>query len=196
ARVAPSASPANAAWQAHAKELRGELANLEREIAFKEQEQQRLQGVIQVYQSRVDAAPTRESELVELTRDYDTLQKAYTSLLEKREESMISANLERRRIGEQFKIVDRARQPDRPFKPNRPLLIALGVLSGLALGISLAGFLEFFDTTLRSDADVVQALALPALAIVPVIKPARRALGLFSHVWTKTPSIRSDHSLA
>src|SRR5262249_43276350 len=76
------------------------------------------------------------------------------------------------------------------------LLIALGVLGGLGLGLSLAGLLEFFDSTMRSDADVVQALALPALAIVPVIKPARRALGLFPFVWTTAPSIRNDHSLA
>ena len=61
------------------------------------------------YQASVDAVPTRESELIELTRDYETLQSIYTSLLSKREDSKIAANLERRQIGEQFKILDPAR---------------------------------------------------------------------------------------
>ena len=55
--------------------------------------------------------PKRESELVELTRDYTTLQTTYQSLLAKREESKIAANLERRNIGEQFKVLDPARVP-------------------------------------------------------------------------------------
>jgi polysaccharide chain length determinant protein (PEP-CTERM system associated) len=191
---APLVSPADATLRAHVQELRTELSNLDSDIAFKEQEQQQLRSVIQDYQSRVDAAPARESDLLELTRDYDTLQKAYVSLLEKREESMISANLERRRIGEQFKIVEPARQPDRPFKPNRPLLVLLGALGGLALGVALAGLLEFLDTTLRSDADVVHALALPALAIVPVIKPAGAKRDWFPFSTTSAPSILSNRS--
>ena len=60
-------------------------------------------------------APTRESELVELTRDYATLQGLYSSLLAKKEESKIAANLERRQIGEQFKLLDPARLPERPI---------------------------------------------------------------------------------
>ncbi len=50
--------------------------------------------------------PTRESELVELTRDYSTLRSRTISLLKKREDSKLAANLERRQIGEQFKILD------------------------------------------------------------------------------------------
>ena len=52
---------------------------------------------------------------MELTRDYSTLQAAYTSLLMKREDSMIAANLERRQIGEQFRILDPASRPEKPY---------------------------------------------------------------------------------
>jgi len=51
-------------------------------------------GVGNKYQHRVDASPTRESELIELTRDYDTLQKIYTSLLTKSEDAKVAANVE------------------------------------------------------------------------------------------------------
>ena len=71
------------------------------------------------YQAKVDVVPTRESELVELTRDYSTLQAAYTSLLTKREDSKIAANLERRQIGEQFRILDPASLPERPYNQTQ-----------------------------------------------------------------------------
>ena len=71
---------------------------------------------------RVDAVPTRESELIAITRDYDTLQTLYRSLLAKKEDSKIAENLEQRQVIEQFKIVDPPHQPERPFSPNRPLI--------------------------------------------------------------------------
>ena len=37
-------------------------------------EEARLKQTIAAYQAKVDIVPTRESELVELTRDYSTLQ--------------------------------------------------------------------------------------------------------------------------
>ena len=71
------------------------------------------------YQRRVDAVPGHESELTGLMRDYDTLQKIYADLLAKKENSQISANLERQQVGEQFKVLDPARLPEKPFSPNR-----------------------------------------------------------------------------
>ena len=41
------------------------------------EEEDRLRGLIAGYQGRLDALPTRESELAELTRDYATLQASY-----------------------------------------------------------------------------------------------------------------------
>jgi outer membrane lipoprotein SlyB len=87
------------------------------------------------YQARVDAAPTRESELVALTRDYDTLQKVYTNLLAKKEDSKVAANLERRQAGEQFRVLDPARLPERPFSPNRMRMNLMGAVAGLAVGL-------------------------------------------------------------
>ena len=67
----------------------------------------------------------RESELVELTRDYSTMQAAYTNLLVKREDAMLAANLERRQIGEQFKLLDTASMPERPYNQTQ----RLGIMS-------------------------------------------------------------------
>ena len=87
---------------------------------------------------RIAAIPARETELVELTRDYETLRQIYTGLLTKNENARASANLERRQIGEQFRLLEPARLPERPISPNRPQIYTMGALGGLALGLGLA----------------------------------------------------------
>ena len=150
--------------------LKAEIQTLDLQLAEKESRRREFVAQISGYDSRIAAVPARESELSSLTRDYETLQKMYTDLLAKREQSKVAANLERRQIGEQFNVLDPARLPERPFSPNRPLMILAGLAAGLAFGVGLAGLLEFRDTTLRSDADIRATLALPLLGELPVIQ--------------------------
>jgi polysaccharide biosynthesis transport protein len=152
--------------------VREELENLDRQITAKEAQEVHLKEVIAEYQRRVEASPTRESELSELTRDYTTIQALYSSLLTKNEDAKISANLERRQIGEQFRTLDAPRLPAKPFSPNRPRIIGLGALFGLAFGVATAALFEYRDTTLKTDEDVMTALALPVLALIPVMRSA------------------------
>jgi polysaccharide chain length determinant protein (PEP-CTERM system associated) len=169
--------PTNAVVMDYAKRKRltdakAELDNLDREIQAKLAEEQRLRSVLGMYQARIEATPVRESELASLTRDYETLSQTYRSLLQKKEESEISANLERRQIGEQFKILDPARMPEKPESPDRPKLYLIAILAALAIGIGLATAAEYFDRTLRTEADVRAALNLMVLATVPYMRDA------------------------
>lgn len=150
--------------------LKAEIQALDLQLAEKETRRRDFASQITNYDSRIAAVPARESELSSLTRDYETLQKMYTDLLSKREQSKVAANLERRQIGEQFNVLDPARLPERPFSPNRPVLLLASLAVGLAFGAGIAGLLEFRDTTLRSDADIRAALALPLLGELPVIQ--------------------------
>ena len=134
----------------------------------------RLKQTIASYQAKIDVVPTRESELVELTRDYSTLQTGYTNLLTKREDSQISANLERRQIGEQFQVLDPASLPQRPYNEGQRLAtMSVGVVGGLVFGLFLIGFLEYRDTSFRREEDVVRVLTVPVLALIPVMASDR-----------------------
>jgi uncharacterized protein involved in exopolysaccharide biosynthesis len=165
-RPAP-ASPAQAARAARLKELQIELESLDRRIAQKEAQEQQLRRIVASYQARIEAIPSRESELTALMRDYDTLQKQYTSLLAKREDAKIAADLERRQGGEQFRILDPARVPEVPFSPNRPRITFIGAAAGLFLALGLIGLAQYRDNSFRTEDEVVQVLALPVVALVP-----------------------------
>jgi len=170
AKAAPPPDPNDP--RRRVRNLRDEMDTIDRQVAAKELEETRLQGVIADYQRRVEATPTRESELIELTRDYSTIQGMYRSLLSKNEDAKISANLERRQIGEQFKVVDAAKLPEAPFSPDRRKIVTLGIFFGLTFGAGFVVLLEYRDTTLKTDEDVLTALALPVLAVVPLIESA------------------------
>jgi hypothetical protein len=117
--------------------------------------------------------------LTELTRDYSTLQNMYSTLLAKQEEAKIAANLERRQVGEQFKLLDPARIAEQPFTPNRRQIILMGVLVGLALGVGLIALLEYRDRSFKTASEVAEQLRIPVLAVVSLMESdaeRRRAL--------------------
>lgn len=154
------------------REMRAEIESLDRQVEFKESEGRRIRGLIADYQGKLEAVPGVESAWIALTRDYDTLQETYKNLLQKSENSKVAANLEQRQIGEQFRIVDPARVPERPFSPNRLQITGVAFSLSLAVGLGLIALLEFFDTTMKSETDVLGALALPVLAVVPLVATA------------------------
>ena len=77
---------------------------------------------------------------------YETLKEGYRALLVKQQEAQISANLERRQIGEQFRILDPARLPEQPVGPSRLRVGVIGALAGLAIGLVLVAFRRSSNT--------------------------------------------------
>jgi polysaccharide chain length determinant protein (PEP-CTERM system associated) len=166
---AATASAQSKAAASRLATLRLEAEELRARQKTRKQEETRLQGLIGSYAARVEAAPGLESAMTELMRDYNTIREQYDQLNKKSEESKLAVNLERRQIGEQFRVIDGARFPERPVSPDRLRLNLLGLLSGLGLGLVLAGFLEYRDTTLKTDDDVIASLQLPVLAVIPAM---------------------------
>jgi succinoglycan biosynthesis transport protein ExoP len=64
-------------------------------------------------------------------------------------------------------IVDRAVPGLRPVRPNKPLNIALGIIIGLVVGVGLAFFIEYLDTSVKTIDDVERSLQCPVLGVIP-----------------------------
>jgi protein tyrosine kinase modulator len=167
-------SPAEAARQKRVRDLNADLAVIDHQIAANQVEESNLKQTISSYQSKVDAVPTRQAELMELTRDYKTVQEAYNTLLLKQQDSKLASNLERRQGGEQFRILDPASFPEKPYNHLLRLQVAVGgSIAGLLLGLALVGFLEYRDSSFKTEEDVLRVLSLPILALVPQLVSER-----------------------
>jgi polysaccharide chain length determinant protein (PEP-CTERM system associated) len=150
-----------------------QLAERRREIQTIRQRQQVVVAQIKDYEKRVERTPHREQQLAMVLRDYENVQRSYQALLDKRQEAKIAESLERRQKAEIFRILDPANFPERPYQPNRALLILLGIAGGLAAGIGLAVFREQLDASIKTETDLVEAsTGVPVLAVVPFVTPS------------------------
>jgi uncharacterized protein involved in exopolysaccharide biosynthesis len=80
-------------------------------------------------------AARKDDEVRVLGLEAEVLDAAYKSLLEKRAESGVRMALDRRQIGEQFKVLDRARVPEHPLGPTRASATGVGAVVGAVLGL-------------------------------------------------------------
>jgi succinoglycan biosynthesis transport protein ExoP len=65
------------------------------------------------------------------------------------------------------KIWEKAEPSLYPAKPNVPAYMALAALVGLIIGIGLAFFIEYLDTSVKTLDDVEKYLEVPVLAVIP-----------------------------
>lgn len=88
------------------------------------------------------------------------------SLLRRESETGVEARLKGLRTSN-IRIVDRARVPVRPSKPNKKMNLALALVLGLFGGVGLAFVFELLDTSVKTAQDVEKYSGLPTLGIVP-----------------------------
>ena len=136
------------------------------ELASLKERERQLEQQIRTYERWIANAPQREQELAVLLRDYENIQRNYQVLLDKKLNAQISENLEKKQKGEQFRILDPANLPEKPYKPD-PIKIGLGgILVGLLGGIALAFGREALDTSIRRPEELERFLPFSILSSI------------------------------
>lgn len=124
---------------------------------------------IAVYNRRLENTPKREQELALIARDYETTKQLFQSLLAKRGEADMAADLEQRQKSEQFRILAGAAVPSSPAGPNRLRLLLVGLLAALGTSGLAVLLAENLDTSYRRLDEVRMALPVPVLSVIPSI---------------------------
>lgn len=173
-QAAADGSPAGTAASASSlrrdfqiRDLRAQIDTIDRRIGSNQEQVRQLRARIDDYSRRIDATPLRESEMATLSRDHDDTKKLYSSLLVKRQEAGMAANLEQKDLGDRFRLIESAQLPEMPSSKSRRSQFLLGLLAALGLAVGLGAFLEYRDTSIRSELDITAALGLPVLALIP-----------------------------
>jgi uncharacterized protein involved in exopolysaccharide biosynthesis len=148
--------------------LKAQIAQINRELEFRKGEQQRILRDMGTYQSRVSKLPVREQEMAQITRDYEISKANYRSLLDKMLSAEMATDMERRQKSERFTVLDPARTPEKPFKPNRPLFYGIGSLAGLVIGLAFGLGREIKEDVLLGEWELPPHL--PILGRLPYIE--------------------------
>jgi len=163
-------SPAEQTRQRTLKESKERIVVLDAQSERDQQQIVEYRNAIGIYQKRAEAASTRQTEMTGINRDLPILTNMYSQLATQKAQTELAANLERREIGEQFKQVDVPTVPGAPFAPDRRRTNLMGMGVGLLLGLGFVAFLEYRDTTFKTDEELVRILNMPVLAVVPLMQ--------------------------
>src|SRR5437763_3023327 len=99
-----------------------------------------------------------------LKREFDSNQQLYDSLLQRLKDATVSAGLRATNIH----VVDPARPPKVPVRPQKLRNIAVSLVVGLILGVTLAFVKEALDNSIKSIEEAERVVNAPALAVVPL----------------------------
>ncbi|ASQ89937.1 hypothetical protein CHL67_02480 [Prosthecochloris sp. GSB1] len=114
------------------------------ELEFSASELNRLRNY---YQAQLRSLPQKQLELARLQRDRDVVNRTYSFLRERLDESGIEIASE---VG-QVVVIGDAHPPDSPVSPNLGMNLFLGLFSGLGLSALLLISQNLLDDTIRDD---------------------------------------------
>ena len=119
-------------------------------------------------------APAILEQAMQLENRASTLRTQYQQVAENLLKAQNSARMATEQRAERLSLVEPANLPDKPFSPNRPMLIAEGAAAGLLLGLLLALAVEFVNRPVRSPRQLEQ-LDVPVIGLVPLIKTKQKS---------------------
>ena len=129
----------------------------------------RLQAVEKIkksYEKQLAQLPELEQRLLELQRQVTVKENLYMLMLEKLEEAKIS---EAAVVGNAA-VVDYAKSPRSPVKPNKKLSLAIGGVLGIFLGMLTVFLVEYMDKTLKSEEEIERYSGLSVIGRIPEIE--------------------------
>ena len=144
--------------------IKGILAGLELRV-------QSSKAQVEQLQRDVEDAKKRESDMREQGREYFNAKRELANTTRIRDTILLRVMQEEVDLElpkeSTVEIIDDADLPIRAVRPNIPLNISLGVVVGLILGVGLAFFIEYLDTSVKTIDDVERALGAAVLGVIP-----------------------------
>jgi len=117
--------------------------------------------------------PREEQELARLTRDYEVYSRTYQNMQERLERAKTTQRLGESDEGVKFKVLEPARLPLRPVRPNFVKIFFFSLFLGLFVGAGAAFVAEYLDQSFQTGEEAQTALGLPVLGSISTIVTER-----------------------
>ncbi len=149
--------------------LAAQLAGVQSEIKSTKRQLEDLEIKRDDYRRRLEQSPKVEEGYKNMLSERNNTQIKYDDLMKKYMEAKVAKGLEQDKMGEHFTLIDPARLPEKPVRPNRPAIILIGLVLGLGAGIGMMALQETVDQSAHRAEDLTSVFSLPVLAEIPEI---------------------------
>ncbi|MBU4262088.1 MAG: chain-length determining protein [Proteobacteria bacterium] len=164
----PSGLPDNPAYI----NLSSQLSSVQAEIKSVKRQNDDLEKNEDKLNKSIDATPRVEETYNALLSERRNKQAKFDDLSQKLMEANVAYGLEKDQKGERFTLIDPARLPEKPDKPNRLAILLIGIVLGMGTGVAWAALREFSDQSVRKAEILVSETSFPVLASIPRISCA------------------------
>ncbi|HMI89349.1 MAG TPA: polysaccharide biosynthesis tyrosine autokinase [Polyangiaceae bacterium] len=148
-------------------EIRNIQRGVEADLSTVSRQESGLANLLERAKSQALDLNLLEIEYNRLARSKTQTEKLYSLVLERTKESELTQMMRVNNIH----VLDMPLLPRSPIRPRVPVNVAIGTLSGLALGIAAALGRGLLDRTVKTPDDLERGLGLPFLGLVPKIGP-------------------------
>jgi tyrosine-protein kinase Etk/Wzc len=129
-----------------------------------------LQKNIAKEKQRLDNLPKRERKFGELERNFEMNEEMKRYLMKQKSEAqMVQAS-----TLTMHQVLDKALVPVAPIKPQRAMMLLLGIVMGLVVGVMFALLRLFLHRKIHSEADISALVSYPIVGTVPHVRKKRK----------------------
>ncbi|WP_223512793.1 GumC family protein [Pseudomonas sp. GL-B-19] len=126
-------------------------------------------GKIEAYEAQILETPQVERGMVTLMRDHENARKKYEEIRTKEMGAKISESLEQENKAERFVLLESPLMPEKPVRPNRKKVVAMGFLLAPVGTGALVMLLEMLNQRVRGVEALASVLGRRVLGTIPYI---------------------------
>lgn len=148
------------------QEINRIIATIKNEYELARANELSLQGALSKSKSEAIKLNEKYIQYGVLAREAETNKQLYDALMKGVKEQSVTGELQNLRIW----VVEKAKKPGSPVKPNKVLNVLLGIIIGLVGGGGLAFFFEYLDNTVKTPEELESRFGQAVLGVVPLLE--------------------------
>jgi|SoiMethySBSTD1v2_1073268.scaffolds.fasta_scaffold00389_19 polysaccharide biosynthesis transport protein len=171
--TAPQGPPDNPMYM----QLQNQLADADSQIRGLNERSNALEANVEELQKRILQTPSVEAEFNSLESQHSVALQRYQSFKDKEADAEVAENMEQQSKGETFSVIEPPQYPDTPEKPNRRLLMAVGIFMTGMLAAAAMVAIDMLDPRIYEPKNLMHAFGEMPLATVPYIRTSDELRG-------------------
>jgi capsular exopolysaccharide synthesis family protein len=144
--------------------VNGIISSLDSQVSSKKAALDSLNASVEDAKKKDQEESARQQPYYDAKRNLEQFRELHNLLYSKIEAERLEQEIPKTQM---VQVTDRAEPGKAPVKPNKTVNIVLGLVFGLIMGVGLAFFIEYLDTSVKTIDDVERTFQAPVLGVIP-----------------------------